>query len=93
MGGFRIDMAHEGWSNQETWQVALTINNDQGFYRRKLSLLSRDGKREAMAVDFKREFEKDIIAEIKKYDAGFNSKKVNWAEITADFKANYKYEV
>jgi hypothetical protein len=27
-----LDISYNGWENYETWNVALWINNDEGFY-------------------------------------------------------------
>lgn len=64
-------VAHNGWTNWDTWNAALWINNEEGIYRAALGTESPEALR-ALVEDF------GLTGD------GFDSDKVNWEEVWTD---------
>ena len=72
-----LDISYNGWENYETWNVALWINNDEGFY----SLAREAGNYE----DFVDALEGCGFNSLKTPDGvSFKDPKINVLEINSD---------
>ena len=72
-----LDISYNGWENYETWNVALWIQNDEGFY----SLAREAGNYE----DFVDALEACSFNSLKTPDGvSFKDAKVNVLEINSD---------
>jgi hypothetical protein len=73
---------YNGYTNYETWNVCLWIDNDESIYREKLIRLNYGSFNSDMAEEFAREiFPKGTpdFDSVKDYD------KVNWVEVAECF--------
>jgi len=73
------DSTYNGWSNYETWNVALWLNNDEPLYRETLRIVAR-----LNAADVLESWVREIAPE------GFESEPyslddVDWGEIVASY--------
>lgn len=74
---------YNGWANRETWNVALWLGNDEGFYREAVSFGQRTlpaHDEEAKVEAFCRNLFGDMTPDGDRLDG------VDWAEIAADIK-------
>lgn len=94
----------EGWSNEETWSVNLTINNDYKLYEKLHTLFEAVARR-----DTHRRFDGSVAArgalnrqEVESFarralpsgapvmpDGRKGFSRVNWTELTADWQVQY----
>lgn len=71
-------MSYNGWTNWETWNVVLWIDNDEGLYNARLEAAS-DGFTAESAEQFVRESLPDGTPEMDDTDGGYPA--VDWQEV------------
>lgn len=74
---------YNGWANRETWNVALWLGNDEGFYREAVAFGRRTlpaHDEDAMVEAFCRNLFGDMTPDGDSLDG------VDWSEIAADIK-------
>lgn len=74
------DNGYNGYSNWDTWNASLWLNNDEGLYRMAMRLARRYIER----VDVGDEIRK-MCQEYEVKGDGFNYDEVDWAEVADTF--------
>ncbi len=77
-------MTYNGWTNWDTWNVALIWDNDEILYKRKLEWaknLSKKIKKGTFNKIESKKIAKYFISEARKVDKDIVAKEVNKAEI------------
>lgn len=77
---------YNGWTNWETWQINLWLDNEEPLYREKQRFLRRlDGIREPLQADAIEAFCREQFPKgTPDMDPG-DMEKVNWTEIAESF--------
>lgn len=78
---------YNGWTNWETWNVALWIDNEEPLYRAKVEFIKR-GKLHPIQVEA---FIREIYPKgTPDFDSPKDLKKVNWDEIAENWAEEAK---
>jgi len=91
---------YNGWSNRETWAVALHINNDEGFLETVKEIVNKKTEFEIEKDDALRDYIDDIIEDYYEAleDGDINKEvqflirdvgslwRVNWTELVKSFQ-------
>ena len=76
------DTSYNGWSNWESWNVALWVNNEEPMYRAMRRGLPYTASE---AEAFCKELMPDGTPDMDSPDGGYDA--VDWVEVASDFNA------
>ncbi len=77
---------YNGWTNWETWQVNLWIDNEEPTYREKQRFLRRGKLDDSQVEEFCREIFPNGTPDMDPGDMA----KVNWSELAEAFRTEAK---
>jgi len=73
-------MSYNGWTNWETWNVALWIDNDEPMYRERIRWMRR--RYNEITADDVEEFVRELMPNgTPDMDGAADYNKVDWSEI------------
>jgi hypothetical protein len=76
------DNTYNGWTNWETWQINLGLDNEEPLYRDKVRFIRAGKLDDASVEEFCREYFPNGTPDMDPGDMG----KVNWEEIGESFR-------
>jgi hypothetical protein len=86
-------MTYNGWTNWETWNVELWIDNEEGIYREKQRFLRRNSEEDEIDADKVEKFCRDIFPDgtpDMKDDPRGDMNRVNWEELAESWSEEAK---
>ena len=85
----RLSEDYNGWSNRETWNASLWLNNDEGLYRQAARMASTSPDADYLARDLERLCKEMWGNETPDGDALRN---VDWHEVAMGFEEDAEWE-
>lgn len=90
-----MSMSYNGWSNYETWCVALWIGNEEGSYRESVAMTRAADDEDRLANELREWVEStmpDLGASMWSDLLRSAFSEVDWYEIAASYWADYREE-